>query len=462
MIEPWLDVVARITEFFATAQIEACARRTGFVRRTSKLTGKVFVALVTFGTWSTRTTSLGQLAAKAAQLPTPVDISPEALHQRMTQRAVAFLRALLQRAFTQLHTGTIVCDPELFASFTAVHIADSTGFELPAALKERFPGSGGGASTAGAKIQLVWEYLSHSFAHLALVAGTLPDNKYIDTVIKLAQPGALLLFDLGYFKVSALALIAQAEAYFLTRLNHQTALSTAVAGRLQRTELLALLHGESRSLVEHLVYLGAGARLAVRLIAARIPEAVVNERRRQARATAKKRGYTPSQAHLTLLAWNLFITNVPSPVWTPMTVCKAYSLRWQVELVFKSWKSDLHLATLPTKTETPTLCYLSGRLLLIVLVYALCPALRTALWTRQQRELSVLKLVRDLQAFADRWLQALFESTAILGHFLSHVCVSAQRVITKASRKRRTSAQRLRESLATQNDSIKLTIKLAA
>jgi len=86
-----------------------------------------------------------------------VDSSPEALHQRMTQRAVAFLRVLLQRAFAQLHTGTTVCDPELFAALTAVQLADSTGFELPAALKERFPGSGGGASTAGAKMQLVWE-----------------------------------------------------------------------------------------------------------------------------------------------------------------------------------------------------------------------------------------------------------------------------------------------------------------
>jgi hypothetical protein len=380
----------------------------------------------------------------------------------MTQRAVAFLRVLLQRAFAQLHTGTTVCDPELFAAFTAVHIADSTGFELPAALKERFRGSGGGASTAGAKIQLVWEYLSHSFAHLALVAGTLPDNKYSDTGIKFAQPGALFLFDLGYFQVSALALIAQAEASFLTRLNHQTALSTAVAGRVQRTEFLSRLHGESRSLVEHRVYRGAGERLAVRLIAARVPEAVVNERRRKARATAKKRGYTPSQAHLTLLAWNLFITNVPSTVWTPMTICKAYSLRWQVELVFKSWKSDLHLATLPTKTETPTLCYLYGRLLLIVLVYALCPALRTALWTRQQRELSFLKLVRYLQAFADRWLQALFESPAILGHLLSPLCVSAQRVIAQASRKHPTSAQRLRKRIETQNDCIEFTIKLAA
>src|SRR5919108_4457471 len=99
MAEPWFGIVGKVTEFFATAQIEACARRTGFVRRTSKITGKVFLALVTVGAWSTRKPSLGQLAAKAAQLPRPVDISPEALHQRMTQRAVAFLQDLRQTAF---------------------------------------------------------------------------------------------------------------------------------------------------------------------------------------------------------------------------------------------------------------------------------------------------------------------------------------------------------------------------
>jgi hypothetical protein len=98
----------------------------------------------------------------------------------MTRRAVAVLRALLQRAFAKLHRGDTVCDMERFAPFTAVHIADSTGFELPPSLKDLFPGSGGGASTAGAKIHLVWEYLRPSFAHLALGAGTTPDNKYID------------------------------------------------------------------------------------------------------------------------------------------------------------------------------------------------------------------------------------------------------------------------------------------
>jgi UDP-2,3-diacylglucosamine pyrophosphatase LpxH len=125
-------------------------------------------------------------------------------------------------------------------------------------------------------------------------------------------------------------------------------------------------------------------------------------------------------------------------------------------------KSDAHLATVLTKTQDPTLCYLYGRLLLIVLGYALCPALRTALWPRQQRELSVLKLIRYLQALADCWLRALFEATAHLRHWRSQVCVSAQRLVAKVSRNRRTSAQRLRESLETQNEFVELTIKLAA
>ncbi len=462
MAEPWLDIVEKVTEFFTTDQIEASARRTGFVRRTAKITGKVFLALVTFGAWSTPKTSLAQLAAKGAQLPTPVDFSPEALHQRMSWRAVAFLRELLQRAFARLHTGNTVCEGDLFAAFTAVYIADSTGFELPNSLKDLFPGSGGGASTAGAKIQLVWEYLSHSFAHLALVAGTTPDNKYIDTVVKLAQRGALFLFDLGYFKIKALAQIAEAEAYFLTRHNHQAALFEVVAGRLRPVELAVWLRTEPQRLVEKPLYVGARERVAVRLVAARVPDAIVNERRRKARANAKKRGYTPSQAHLSLWAWNLFLTNVPGTVWTPATVCTAYSLRWQVELVFKSWKSYLHLAPLPTKTQEPTLCYLYGRLLLIVLIYALCPALRVSLWANHRRELSLLKLVRHLQAVADCWLQRLFESSAALRAFLHHVCLKADRLVIKAVRKRRTSAQRLYESVQAQTDCIELTIKLAA
>ena len=160
MAEPEFSALTILTEFFSAAHIEASARRTGFVRRASKITGKLFVALITVGQWSTAKTSLAQLAAKAAQLCKPVDVSPEAIHQRMNRRALAFLQDLIQTAFAKLHTGDTVCEEGLFTPFPRVHIADSTGFGLPDSLKDHFPGAGGSAGQAGAKIQVVWDYKS--------------------------------------------------------------------------------------------------------------------------------------------------------------------------------------------------------------------------------------------------------------------------------------------------------------
>src|SRR6266545_266460 len=53
---------------------------------------------------------------------------------------------------------------------------------------------------AGAKIQAVWDYKSSVFGHFALTPWNIPDNKYVDTVVALAQKGILFLWDLGYFK----------------------------------------------------------------------------------------------------------------------------------------------------------------------------------------------------------------------------------------------------------------------
>src|SRR5918992_4970328 len=113
MAEPWLSTGAQVTEFFSADQLEASARRTKFVQRASKITGKLFLALVTFGRWSTAKTTVAQLAAKAAQLDVPVDITPAALQQRMTGRAVAFLREVVQTAFANLPAGGTTCEDGL-------------------------------------------------------------------------------------------------------------------------------------------------------------------------------------------------------------------------------------------------------------------------------------------------------------------------------------------------------------
>jgi hypothetical protein len=200
-------------------------------------------------------------------------------------------------------------------------------------LPKTFPGSGGSAAKAGAKIQAVWDYKHSIFGHFALTPWNIPDQRYIDTVVALAHAGMLFIFDLGYFKLKAFARLATAGAYFLSRLNHQTTLVTMAAGRWHPVDLAHWLTTVEGQLLERSIFLGETERVASRLIASRVPEAIVNERRRNAKKKAQKKGYTPSKAHLTLLAWNLFITNVPPSIWTTGTIGKVYPVRWQIEIV---------------------------------------------------------------------------------------------------------------------------------
>ncbi len=101
-------------------------------------------------------------------------------------------------------------------------------------------------------------------------------------------------------------------------------------------------------------------------------------------------------------------------------------------------------------------------MLLILLTYALCPALRPRVWAKNRRELRVLKLVRHFQALADRWMQVLYQATFELYRFLHRACAAAERLVAKASRKRRTTAQLLRASLRTQNESLELAMAVNA
>lgn len=180
----------------------------------------------------------------------------------------------------------------------------------------------------------------------------------MDTVVALGQKGVLFLWDVGYFNVKACANIAAAGAYFFSRLHHQTNIYATVAGRLLPLELAQFLHTVQGNITEKAICVGAQEQVMSRLIASRVPETQVNKRRRTARKNAKKKGDTPSQAHLTLLAWNLFITNVPRTIWKAETVMNVYPGRWHIEIILKSWKSSLHFASITTKKEDPTLCYL--------------------------------------------------------------------------------------------------------
>jgi len=91
-----------------------------------------------------------------------------------------------------------------------------------------------------------------------------------------------------------LAHIAEARAYCLRRLNHQTNIYETVAGHVQPCALVAFLRSVKGHSAEKDIVIGAKAQVKSRRIVSRVPEINVHERRRKAKKNAKKKGDTPS------------------------------------------------------------------------------------------------------------------------------------------------------------------------
>jgi hypothetical protein len=166
-----------LTDCFASDDIEATVRRTGFVKRASKIPGKRFLALVTLGSWSDARTTLAHLAATGTQVVEHVDVSPAAMHQRMKKRALVFLQALIRQALAKVQGLEKGGAAGRCTAFPKVYLADSTGFGLPDSLLELCPGSGGRATTAGANMQAVWDDKSRVFGHCALTPWNMPEQQ---------------------------------------------------------------------------------------------------------------------------------------------------------------------------------------------------------------------------------------------------------------------------------------------
>lgn len=397
-------------------------RETGFVQRASKVNGERFAQMLVLGCLEEADVSLTDLVAVGEAVG--VSVSASGLNQRIDDEAVVLMQRLLQAALR--HTqGDLGESPAagLLAAFGAVYLEDSTYLSLPAALAGRYRGSGGNASRAGVKVYLNYEYRSGTLHTVTLFDGCCPDQAIPLSPVPPAAQGAgcLRLFDLGFFKLTRLAqLMAQGEC-FICRHHFQTTLYTHTGERLDLEALLAALPPTQTEL-DLVVLLGAHERLPVRLLLQRVPAAVVAQRRQRIIKDARRMRRKVSPRKLRLAAWNLFCTNVPAKLWNVAQVLTIYRLRWQVELLFKLWKSDLGLDQLGDWRPARLLCQLYARLTALVLLHFLFRPIRFA----ASGELSLPKALSFLRHMLPLFAEAMaagWQRLATLIHCLLLRCL---------------------------------------
>lgn len=154
------------------------------------------------------------------------------------------------------------------------------------------------------------------------------------------------------------------------------------------------------------VLLGVDHRLPTRLLTLPLPQEVADRRRQRAKDNAQRKGRTPSAAYLASLDWLIFVTNVPSTMLSIEQVALLYRVRWQIELVFKLWKSYGGLQRTQTLRRERIWYELYAKMIGLVLTQFLLAPWRMPVETTNW-EVSMFKVRDILQDFAKELMQTL-------------------------------------------------------
>lgn len=326
------DLVPTLQTLLTTTADQA-GRDAGLIQRVRAFTGATFVQTLVFGWLANADATLENLAQTAAMRGVPV--SAQAIADRFSPQSAACLAQVLAAAITQTVIA-IPADLAVLNRFTGVVVIDGSVIGLPADLAVAFPGGANQTgSHAALKLGVGLDLVTGRLDGPHLMAAR-PHDRLLPIQDQPVAPGVLRLADLGFFDLAVLVTLAAQRAYWLTRVLVGTVVLNHAG---QRLDLVSLLRQRCKRTLDLPILLGGEERLPCRLLAERVPKPVADERRQRLRDEARRRGQTVSARGLALADWTIRVTNVPVEQLTVTEAMVVARVRWQIELLFKLWKS---------------------------------------------------------------------------------------------------------------------------
>jgi hypothetical protein len=317
------------------------ARLTGFCQRERSLTGPAFAKALVFCLLEDPRSTLDDFAGFASD-HLDLDVTPNAFDERFGRASARFLMALFLEAFDFSFASARAALLPVLRRFNGVYLRDATTVRLPPCLAHLLPGRKGRSdvdAAAAVKLVLEVEVTSGRFTEASVLPGT-ANEKAAEVSSKPLPPGALLLEDMGFLSGERLQGYVEQGVYVLTRVPCWAAFYVKKGGSYKRLDLVKWLRKAQGVLLQKRVHVFHKEKVAMRLMAVRVPDEVAEQRRRRVREEAKKRGRQVSQKKLDLCEWNVLLTNAPREKISVYEAWDMRRVRWQVELVFKVFKSE--------------------------------------------------------------------------------------------------------------------------
>lgn len=322
-------LAARFKRAISESKINALGRAVRFSYRERIITPYRLVVSLLVGLSTGRVETLADIQrCFNAHFGTAVAYKP--FHNQLAKARFAdLMRELTDRLLRQWVVRVLgSTSGGAFSEFRRILIQDGSSFALKETLREVFSGRFTQISPAAVELHVSLDLLNESLSGVSLTADTASGRAELPPANTLS--GALLLADRGYYCLHYLRDLISAQASFLIRATgHINPLVLAAYGP----------NGEPLRGCTH-KWLKEIKRLPKRQAADLDVCWQVDGQALQCRL---------------LLTWNpqtreyqYLITNLPRERYSPADVVRAYRLRWQVELLFKEWKSYANLHAFDT------------------------------------------------------------------------------------------------------------------
>lgn len=343
-------------------------------------------------------TSLPDLAADLSQ-QFSVEISKEAIHKKFSVKAVTFLKALIR---SHVSDQLVLADNELTSHFKSINIKDSSKFSLPSVYNGEYPGFGNFSKKNGVmNIQYEFDILSGNWKAIELTSIKVNDQQESKLSTASIAPNELYIRDLGYITPTYLKAIVTKNASFLNRLPTQISVYTEGNQQINWKSITRKFEKVSTEILDLNVTIYDKERIPCRLLIERVPDSVYIKRLKQAEASAKRHGVGLTQQRKNRCRYNTFITNVSREALPVKSIRRVYSLRWQIELVFKTWKSFLSIDKIKKVKKERLECQLLAKLLWVLLNWRLFQSCNRHLRIeRSSKGVSVLKFFKRCITFS--------------------------------------------------------------
>jgi hypothetical protein len=256
-------------------------------------------------------------------------------------------------------------------NFNSVLIEDSTVLKLNEKLQEDFQGTnrGGTGAKSQAKIDVIYDLVKGVIVNAEIYNGKDPDQGLASRILPFVKPGDLVIRDLGYFVLKSFYSFIKLEAYFISRLLPHVKIYLN-GDDLKPINLEHYLdkHYSGHSIIDIPQMFFGDEKIPLRLVLYRLPKDVVEAKLREANKRAKETGRKMSHQKKLLLHFAAFVTNATENLLSAEIIGTIYRLRWEIELIFKRWKSQLKLDYLKGVNKNRIECLIWSRLSSVLLI----------------------------------------------------------------------------------------------